>query len=360
MPKCNETNGKKIPILKKTMESRKRKKPCVDPIPMKKIKPEEAAVESDPNAAVPFFVSELNVLPDAGSVEMSDSWLEERATWWDLETQERTALEEMEKVIQDTQPQDLTSPERVPHDWIEEDTPLEGGEEQVTPLEGQVTCPKNEEFVNVIKTKVETEEKDYEEYYVNGYCLRNNMKDQYYARNHTGDEIYWKDSVNSEIYAYKSVNVNDSIHKIEYPAIQKNEPKYIYDRAGKPRYPVNLATHTVIFPKNPETNEEIYLPDRKGVLFYPENKFGQQFYRKDADGNEVLINNTYAKYADGSQIYPKKANEDQFYLKLSNLEVPAVKRIDKNYVPYYAQKKNGDQIYPREYIESEDNESPKD
>lgn len=383
MPKYNETNGKTMSysILKKTTGEKyqKRKKQCVDPLPVKKIKfktKEDSTESAEWKEPVPRnFVSELNVLPemensvhDRFEENERDPWLEcetmDQGIWLDSETTESPALQELEKVIQDTQPksetnlQDKPSPSEIFSPYASHhETPPEGEE---TPLEEEGCNTIAGEACNDTNKEVyeESKEKDYVEYYVNGYCLRNNMKDQYYARNHLGDELYWRDSVNAEIYAYKTVNVNETLHKMEYPAMQKNEPKYIYDRAGKPRYPVDLATQAVIFPKNPETNEEIYLPDRKGNLFYPENKFGQQFYRKDAEGNEVLINNTYAKYADGSQIYPKKSNEDEFYLTLGNLEVPAIKRIDKKYVPYYAQKKNGDQIYPREYVESGNDEVP--
>lgn len=405
MPKYKEMDGKKGPqsILKKTMDdqNRKRKKPCIDPLSVKKAKvkndqgPIETAKKEVKEKTPPVhcvLFSELNVLPDyepddtetpeqttrptverepfktiqRDSRQASDSSEPERdmetmeygrqdnieqetdimaygGTRQESETVELSALQELEKAIlgKDTENESMDTPHALEESRMEDDEQCESNEE---------VSEKREDKENEVPC--EPKEKKYVEYYVNGYCLRNNLKDQYYARNQSGDELYWRDSVNAEVYAYKTIQVNDALHKIEYPALQNNEPKYIYDRAGKPRYPVDLTTQRVIFPKNPNTHEEIYLPDRKGNLFYPENKFGQQFYRKDAKGNEVILNNTYAQFADGSQIYPKKANEDQFYLKLGNLEVPAVKKVDNKYIPYYAEKKNGDQIYPREYEDS--------
>lgn len=368
MPKHNDTTGKKMScsILKNTTD-RKRKKPFVDPLPEKKIK---FKTDLDEPGEPTLVVSELNVLPD---IPREDRYTERLFDSADLETGTQPDFKidpfPSDFALDPSPPDDTpcqesnTSQQDVPPS--EQDFTLDPSPPDDTPGEESSTTqpdvpPTDQDSAldpsPADDTPCEEVPEKYTEYYVNGYCLRNDLKDQYYARNHTGDEMYWKDSINAEIYAYKSVPVNDTLHKMEYPAVQKNEPKYIYDRAGKPRYPVDLNTQTVIFPKNPETNEEIYLPDKLGNLFYPENKFGQQFYRKDAEGNEVLINNTYAQFPDGSQIYPKNSNQDEFYLKLGNLEIPAVKRINQKNVPYYAQKKNGDQIYPREYVVDE--ESP--
>ena len=210
-----------------------------------------------------------------------------------------------------------------------------------------------QEDSDIKKEESNTFPKNYREYYLNGYCLRNNHLDQCYAQDETGNEIYWRDSVNTQIYAYKTIRENNNDCFIEYPAIKNGNPDYIFDRGGKPRYPVDLKTHKVIFPRNPITNEEMYLEDKKGNVFYPENKYGQQFYRKDLENNDVPINNIYAQFSNGTQIYPKKANGDQFYLKINNKEVPAMKKSEKISIPYYAMKENGDEIYPREYLDSE-------
>lgn len=379
MPISKETDSKKMSssIMKMTMDekNRKRKKQNLDPLPPKKlkIKTNEDIIESCQNEVkkpkIPVHTiirSELNVLPDYESDTPSESEKDIHDTPQGSEKDIHDTPHGSEKDIHDTP----RGSEKDLHDTPQEsekgtpDTP-QGSESTDIKVSNKCENTNNEvrdgcnstevheecESTNY-DTPIEFEGKQYVEYYVNGYCIRNNARDQYYARNESGDELYWRDSVNAEIYAYKSIKINNSLHKIEYPAIKNDEPSYIYDRAGKPRYPVDLTTQKVIFPRNPDTQEEIYLPDRKGNLFYPENKFGQQFYRKDAEGNEVLLNNTYAQYADGSQIYPKKFNEDQFYLQLGNLEIPAVKRIDEKYVAYYAQKKNGDQIYPREYLDT--------
>lgn len=351
--------GKKTTSYKKTIDDkyRKRKNPNSVPLPTKRVKCQTKETR---------IGSELNVLPDSWREEENceqDTWEEAQhltplSSWSESEATELNALEKLEKVIQESATQD-TPLDFEPH----EEAPPQN-EKRETTTSREATTHENipPDFGSSEKgdeacedtTKTIPKEKKFVEYYVNGYCLRNNLQDQYYAQNQAGDELYWRDSVNAEIYAYKSRKIDNDLHKIEYPAIQNNEPIYIYDRAGKPRYPVDLTTHEVVFPRNPDTNEEFYLPDRKGNLFYPENKFGQQFYRKDAEGNDVLINNTYAQYADGSQIYPKKSNGDEFYLKLGNLEVPAVKRVVDKYVAYYARKENGDQIYPREYEESDE------
>lgn len=389
MPKYNDTTGKKMScsILKNTTD-RKRKKPLVDPLPEKKIKFKTDLNEPGESTLI---VSELNVLPD---FPREDRFTERLLDSADLDigtqpdfkidpspscsavdpfTPDDTPCQESSTLQQDVSPSDQNfALDPSPPD----DTPCQENntlQQEVSPSDQESSPPDDTPCLESSTPQQEVTPSDqessppddmpcpevpekYTEYYVNGYCLRNDSKDQYYARDHSGDEMYWKDSVNAEIYAYKSVPVNDTLHQMEYPAVQKNEPKYIYDRAGKPRYPVDLTTQKVIFPKNPETHEEMYLPDKLGNLFYPENKFGQQFYRKDAEGNEVLINNTYAQFPDGSQIYPKKSNEDEFYLKLGNLEVPAVKKVNQKSIPFYAQKKNGDQIYPREYLMDE--ESP--
>lgn len=201
---------------------------------------------------------------------------------------------------------------------------------------------------------IEPERKNYSEIYINGYCFRNKGFEQYYAKDKLNNDIYWKDSVQAQIYAYKKQQVDGSEHKMEYPACKSNgEPEYIYDREGKPRYPVDLENYKVIFPRNSQTNEEEYLRDKNGNLFYPINKFGQQFYRKDVHGNEVVIDNKYAEWSDGTQIYPKNSDGDEFYLKVNDKEVAALKKIDSTLVPYYAKKANGDEIYPRDYSDSE-------
>lgn len=196
--------------------------------------------------------------------------------------------------------------------------------------------------------------KNYSENYINGYCFRNQGLEQYYAKDKLNNDIYWKDSVQAQIYAYKKLQVDGSEHKIEYPACKSNgELEYIYDREGKPRYPIDLENYKVIFPRNPETHEEEYLADKAGKISYPANKFGQQFYRKDINGNDVVIDDKYAEWSNGTQIYPKNSDGDEFYLKVNNNEVAALKKVDSALVPYYAKKANGDEIYPRSYFDSE-------
>lgn len=194
--------------------------------------------------------------------------------------------------------------------------------------------------------------KKFSEKYLNGYCFRNKESEQYYAKDILNNDVYWKDSVQAQIYAYKKLDGSE--RKVEYPACKNNgEPEYIYDREGKPRYPIDLENYRVIFPRNPNTNEEEYLADKTGKIFYPANKFGQQFYRKDIHGNDVIIDNKYAEWSNGTQIYPKNANGDEFYLKIDNEEVAALKKIDSALMSYYARKANGDEIYPRNYFDSE-------
>lgn len=207
------------------------------------------------------------------------------------------------------------------------------------------------EVTKNIGLKPDVIEKNYSENYINGYCFRNNESEQYYAKDKLNNDVYWKDSVQAQIYAYKKLQKDGSEHKMEYPACKNNgEPEYIYDREGRPRYPINLENYKVIFPRNPKTNEEEYLTDKTGKIFYPANKFGQQFYRKDIQGNDVIIDNKYAEWSNGTQIYPKNLDGDEFYLKVNNDEVAALKKVDSALVPYYAKKANGDEIYPRNYI----------
>lgn len=224
---------------------------------------------------------------------------------------------------------------------------------------GDIPVAPNEWELSPEEPSVETTPGDhredyYTEYYVNGYCMRNDFSKQYYARDETGHEYYWRDSVGAQIYAHQREDIDGKINRIEYPAMKEGLPVYITDREGKPRFPVNLYTQAVVFPRNPETGEEMYLTDKNGEIFYPENKFGQQFYRKDLLGNDVPINNTYAQFANGSQIYPVRSNGDQFYLKRDTVEVPAVRRKDDKMIKYYAQKVNGDEIYPRMFLEEEE------
>lgn len=201
---------------------------------------------------------------------------------------------------------------------------------------------------------IEPESNNYTETYINGYCFRNKGLEQYYAKDKLKNDIYWKDSVQAQIYAYKKLQVDGSERKMEYPACKNDgEPEYIYDRDGKPRYPIDLENYKVIFPRNPLTNEEEYLKDKNGKIFYPTNKFGQQFYRKDVHGNDVVIDNKYAEWSNGTQIYPKNSDGDEFYLKANNKEVAALKKVDSTLAPYYAKKANGDEIYPRDYSDSE-------
>lgn len=196
--------------------------------------------------------------------------------------------------------------------------------------------------------------KRFSEKYLNGYCFRNKESEQYYAKDISNNDMYWKDSAQAQIYAYKKLQLDGSEHKIEYPACKNNgEPEYIYDREGKPRYPIDLENYKVIFPRNPKTNEEEYLTDKMGKIFYPANKFGQQFYRKDIHGNDVIIDNKYAEWSNGTQIYPKNSEGDEFYLKINNEEVAALKKVDSVLESYYARKANGDEIYPRNYFDNE-------
>lgn len=212
----------------------------------------------------------------------------------------------------------------------------------------------NENLTEDVEIKADEIGQKFSENYLNGYCFRNKESEQYYAKDISNNDIYWKDSVQAQIYAYKKLQVDGSEHKIEYPACKNNgEPEYIYDREGKPRYPIDLENYRVIFPRNPKTNEEEYLTDKTGKIFYPANKFGQQFYRKDIHGNDVILDNKYAEWSNGTQIYPKNSDGDEFYLKINNEEVAALKKVDSTLVPYYARKTNGDEIYPRNYFDTE-------
>lgn len=319
----------------KNITDGKRKKKFTDEVPKKKM-------------SKPLTVKK-DVKEEFGENEFKTS--HETIFQEDLEMIEKSAIEMMKETCERIEvvenPQRMQEPKIIQEEVIEEVI-------EKTKMKPEI---KKEEFE--IKKEIKTEEieikkefpKNYREYYLNGYCLRNNYSDQYYAQNETDDEIYWRDSVNNQIYAYKTIQENNSECIVEYPAHKNGIPDYIFDRGGKPRYPVDLKSHKIIFPRDPITNEEIYLRDKKGNLFYPENKYGQQFYRKDLKNNDIPINNIYAQFSNGTQIYPKKENGDQFYLKQNNREVPAMKKKDKISIAYYAMKENGDQIYPREYLE---------
>lgn len=195
----------------------------------------------------------------------------------------------------------------------------------------------------------------YIEVYLNkGYATRKKGTEQYYAKDIDKNEIYFTGPVGEQIYATKLIEVGDSYQTVEYPA--RNEDgtvDYIYEK-GNPKYPENQSTSELIFPKDPETNEEFYLTTVDGRLNdYPSNKFGRQFYRKDAHNNEIpLPNNKYAKTSDGHEIYPKLNNGDEYYLKSKDnkMEIGATTRVNDELISYYARKKNGDEIYPRLWL----------
>ena len=195
--------------------------------------------------------------------------------------------------------------------------------------------------------------KNYKEFYLNGYCYRNEFQDQYYAKDESDDEIYYEDPKKGPIYAHKKMEIDGIVTDIQYPAIKKGNAEYLYDREGKPIYPLDLMINKVIFPRNPATNEEMYLEDKNGQISYPKDLEGRQFYRRDNEGNEVPINNIYAEFPNGTQIYPKMANGNEFYLRVGNKEVPAIKKHENEIKPYYASHANGDQMYPREFLEPE-------
>lgn len=193
----------------------------------------------------------------------------------------------------------------------------------------------------------------FEIYLDKGYATQNEGKVQYYAKNRDKDETYFTGPTGEEIYAAKVIQIGDSYQTVEYPARNKDgESEYIY-RLGVPRYPENKNTGELIFPRDPETNEEIYIANSDGTINdYPSNKFGRQFYRKDADNNEVpLPSKIYAKVG-GDQIYPKLSNGDEYYLTKDDnkTEYGAYRIVNGEQIQYYARKKNGDEIYPRMWL----------
>lgn len=196
-------------------------------------------------------------------------------------------------------------------------------------------------------------DKYFESYLPKGYARRNEGKEEYYAKNSENDETYFTGPTGEDIYATKIIEIGNSRLTIEYPAQNKDgEFEYIYER-GVPKYPENKNTGVLIFPIDPNTNEEIYLPNSDGTINYPTNKFGRQFYRTDADGKEVpLPGKSYAELPDGSQIYPKLKNDDEYYLKRDDgkTEYGAYMIVDGEQVQYYARKENGDEIYPRIWL----------
>lgn len=107
----------------------------------------------------------------------------------------------------------------------------------------------------------------YTEYYVNGYCQRKDRTEQYYAQDELHNEYYWRDSVGAQIYANRAKKIDGVLHRVEFPALKNGEAKYIKDREGKPRYPVDLDTQTVVFPEDPLSHEEIYLTDKYGEIY---------------------------------------------------------------------------------------------
>ena len=142
--------------------------------------------------------------------------------------------------------------------------------------------------------------------------------------------------------------------RVEYPATSsEGKPSYIYNDRGVLRYPANLDTFEIVFPRDPVTNEEIYLPNLDGNFVYPSNILGREYYRKDANNNEIPISDQlYASYREGTQIYPRYSNGDEYYLKtedgLQEIEVMMIEYGE--HVHYYAHKKNGDEFYPRKWI----------
>ena len=243
--------------------------------------------------------------------------------------------------------------ENKPNDKMdnENDKTIHDNESDKTVLdsENDKTIHDNEGDEKVNKS----EDLSYSEFYLDtGYAHKNENKEQYYAKDSNNNDTYFKDENGKEIYAYKTVKIGDSEQRIQYPATENNgEVKYIYNE-GYPKYPENLDTAEIIFPKNPITKEDYYLPTESGELRYPMNSLFRQFYRKDANGNEVPIGNDYAKDENFHQIYPKLSNGDEFYIKdeINGLEKGAFKVENGKQVHYYARKANGDEVYPRKWL----------
>ena len=188
-----------------------------------------------------------------------------------------------------------------------------------------------------------------------------------YAETHDGIELYPKNELQNE-YVIMEGNVPKYAKKQNkpyYPKDSKNNEfvvnnVYIYDADGSVKYPKDKDEYFV-YPKDQITLNEYYIigTDNKytiiledGIYSYARESTSQrQIYPPDnscAYNGDIPI---YAKDEDLKIIYPRNANNDEYYLKFKNSKDDCMYAdLDLNLLSRYAQDHLGNDIYPKTIV----------
>ncbi|GIY40987.1 hypothetical protein CEXT_533451 [Caerostris extrusa] len=183
--------------------------------------------------------------------------------------------------------------------------------------------------------------KAYTEYYPDKKYAVDENGDEIYARTSEGDEVYLKID-NQYVFAKKTIKYSDKepAKEVYYAAL---------DRNGLVKYPTDLETGRPIFPKGPMGGEIYVFHPKTNERIYP-TAYGRMIYAIYPNGDEFLLKKSagfmYARNNQHGELYPKRANGDEYYFNNGSKEV-AARDEHGNY--YYAKTSKNCEVYPKEF-----------
>lgn len=252
--------------------------------------------------------------------------------------------------------------------------PLAGNDEEV-PMEEPLAengeeiameeALENDAQIEPVENKIL---KDCHQYYLTTYCRQNDGISEFYATDSAEKPYYLFDQMkNKNVYAKRSVIVNDSAELIEHPIVDgKGETQYIMDYSVNTiEYPINFTTGRPIYEVDSETGDEIYsIHKNTGLPVYGLDINKCERYAKNAEGHEtpIVIDNIprYAQDIEANQIYPQTNENTEFYIRVGDTHVAAMKWVNGQLLPYYAKSAVGSEIYPLKFTRLDITEDEED